>query len=219
MTAVLIFSSTVIGRLKQLWFDFSRHSDPPPSPARVRDIYPCDAAKAGQSQPPEGRDAALEQQCREMLASLGMHRHAGKVRVFWNPRLRSSAGFASYPAWKIELNPRLLEFDGQAPRTLRHELAHLVAYQRAGHGRIEPHGAEWRQACSDLGIPGEKAQHRLPLPRNFVKRNFAYGCPSCGIVVHRVRKFGRFAACRACCEAHNDGLHDPRFQFALLRRG
>lgn len=167
---------------------------------------------------PNGRDAGLEQQCREILIRLGMVRHAGKIQVVWNPRLRSTAGFATFPAWKIELNPRLLEFDGQAPRTMRHELAHLIAYQRAGHTRIEPHGSEWRQACHDVGIPGEKAQHRLPLPRNAVKRNLAYGCPSCGIVVHRVRKFGRHAACRACCNAHNEGEHDPRFRFVLLRR-
>src|ERR1700687_2873461 len=37
-------------------------------------------------------------------------------------------------------------------RTLRHELAHLLAQFRVGRRRIAPHGAEWRRACRDLGI-------------------------------------------------------------------
>jgi predicted SprT family Zn-dependent metalloprotease len=37
-------------------------------------------------------------------------------------------------------------------RTLRHELAHLLAQFRVGRRRIAPHGPEWRIACRDLGI-------------------------------------------------------------------
>src|ERR1700730_17806348 len=53
-------------------------------------------------------------------------------------------------------------FDDEIDRTLRHELAHLLAQFRAGRRRISPHGEEWRQACHDLGIGDEVRCHNLP---------------------------------------------------------
>ncbi len=162
------------------------------------------------------RDIRLEAECGRILALLGMASSARKLRVLWNTRLRSSAGFASYPSWRIELNPRLQEFDGQVERTLKHELAHLVAFQRAGHTRIDAHGPEWRKACEDIGIPDERAHHHLPLPRNEVKRKFTYVCVSCGLLVRRVRKFRRYSACRTCCINLGDGHYDDRFRFEQI---
>ena len=159
------------------------------------------------------RDLRLEAECGRLLNVLGMSAMTQKLQIVWNARLRSSAGFASFPAWRIELNPRLREFAGQVERTMKHELAHLIAFQRAGHTRIEPHGAEWRKACEDIGIPDERAHHHLPLPRNEVKRNFIYVCVSCGLVVRRVRRFRRYSACRTCCSRHGDGSYDERFRF------
>jgi predicted SprT family Zn-dependent metalloprotease len=129
--------------------------------------------------------------------------------------MRSTAGYAKWPHWRVELNPRLKEFPGEVARTLKHELAHLVAHARAGRRRIAPHGREWRQACADLGIPGESARHTLPLPSRRQKRKFSYACPSCGIVVDRVRKFRRRTACLICCRKHNRGRYDARFEFVL----
>jgi predicted SprT family Zn-dependent metalloprotease len=161
-------------------------------------------------------DDALTWNCHDLLHQLGLTGMAKVVKVYWNPRLRSTAGYASYPAWRIELNPRLREFDGQVERTLRHELAHLVAYHRAGRRRIEPHGVEWRQACVDLGIPDESARHTLPLPRREVKRRYTYACIHCGLQTQRVRKFRRHTACSACCTTHNGGRYDSRFRFVLI---
>lgn len=161
-------------------------------------------------------DEGLTETCRDLLRKVDLAGAARLISVQWNSRLRSTAGYASYPAWKIELNPKLQEFEGQVDRTLRHELAHLVAYHRAGRRRIEPHGIEWQQACADLGIPGESARHRLPLPRREVKRNFTYACIHCGLTVKRVRKFSRYTACSACCTKHNGGRYDARFRFALI---
>lgn len=161
-------------------------------------------------------DAELTDRCRQLLAELDLKGASGLIRVVWNTRLRSTAGYASYPAWRIELNPRLHEFEGQVDRTLKHELAHLVAYHRVGRKRIEPHGAEWRQACADLGIPDETARHRLPLPRREVSRNYTYVCPNCAFTAKRVRKFRRFTACHECCSKFNGGLYDGRFRFVLV---
>lgn len=166
-----------------------------------------------------GRDAVLEKQARDWLDRLGLHEGAMKLRVEWNRKLRSTAGYAKWPMWKVELNPRLAEFSGQVDRTLKHELAHLIAYARAGRRRIEPHGKEWRKACADLGIPDESARHTLPLPRTRQSRNFTYQCPSCTVKVERVRKFQRHTACLACCRKHNHGRYDVRFQFTLIGNG
>ncbi len=163
-------------------------------------------------------DEALTETCRALLIKIGLSGMAKVVQVNWNPRLRSTAGYASHPSWRIELNPRLHEFEGQVERTLCHELAHLVAYHRAGRRRIEPHGGEWKTACADLGIPGESARHTLPLPRHEVKRNYSYSCTHCGLVTHRVRKFRRLTACSECCNKHNGGQYDSRFRFVLLEK-
>ena len=160
-----------------------------------------------------GPDASLEDQARQMLLNLGMEEAVPYVKVLWNPRLKSTAGYAAYPSWRIELNPRLIGFEGQVDRTLKHELAHLVAYHRAGRRRIEPHGPEWQKACADLGIPGEPAHHRLPLPRSRRERTLAYQCPHCLVVVKRVRVFKRPTACLACWRAHNGGHYHERFRF------
>lgn len=168
----------------------------------------------GQGKPPG--EGELTEACRRMLGAVGLPGAARLVEVRWNPRLRSTAGYACFPAWRIELNPRLTEFEGQTERTLKHELAHLIAYHRAGRRRIDPHGAEWREACVMLGIPDEKACHHLPLPRSRQKRSLAYQCPACGYVVQRVRRFRRPTACLSCCNRLADGRYDARFAFVLL---
>lgn len=162
---------------------------------------------------------ALMERCREWLRELELPGAAKLVKVIWNARLRSTAGYASYPAWRIELNPKLKAFEGQVERTLKHELAHLIAYHRAGRRRIEPHGPEWRAACANLGIAEEKACHQLPLPRARQKRTLAYLCPACGFVLHRVRRFRRPTACLSCCTQHSNGQFDARFRFVLMERG
>ncbi len=216
--------------LRQLWFNFvesvktrlpvRREARPLPVERQHLEEPPkVDAAGAADpayDEKLDGRDAILEKQGREWLDRLGLHEGAMKLKVVWNRKLRSTAGYARWPVWCVELNPRLVEFEGQVDRTFRHELAHLVAYARAGRKRIEPHGAEWRKACADLGIPDESARHTLPLPRSKQARNFTYQCPSCGVKVDRVKKFQRYTACLACCRKHNGGRYDARFQFVLM---
>jgi predicted SprT family Zn-dependent metalloprotease len=178
---------------------------------------PLEPAKEAKEAPSSGRDATLESQSREWLTALGIHEGSIKVQVHWNAKLRSTAGYARWPQWKVELNPRLVDFEGQVERTLKHELAHLIAFTRANRRKIEPHGVEWRKACADLGIPDESARHTLPLPRTTQTRNYTYICPVCRNTVARVRKFSKRTACLACCKQHNGGQYDPRFQFTLMK--
>jgi len=202
--------------LSQLSFDFSALPKWVPF-ISVRESTP-DAPPEPVPEAEMTRDEALETQAKGWLEQLGLTGMMKVLTVEWNSRLRSTAGYARHPKWAIELNPRLREFDGQVERTLKHELAHLIAYHRSGRRRIEPHGVEWRQACADLGIPDERACHTLPLPRKTVTRSLAYVCPGCQSVVKRVRKFRRPTACSACCNLHSGGKFDSRFKLRLVQQ-
>ena len=166
-----------------------------------------------------GRDARLEREAREVLRSLGAKRIATEIRVEWNPRLKTCAGRADYRKKLISLNPLLKDHGDEINRTLRHELAHLLAQWRAGRRRIAPHGAEWRQACCDLGIADEARCHNLPFASKSFSPRYVYRCPNCRQKFPRVRRIRRAIACLACCRKHNGGDFDPRFRLKLCSGG
>ena len=147
------------------------------------------------------------------MNNLALPELARKVRVSWNPRMQTTAGRAWWPDRAIELNPKLRDCEpDQLWRTLKHELAHLIAYERCGRRHIDPHGPEWGAACADLGIPGEQPFHTLPFKRRRVKRNHAYICPHCDTTIHRVKPIRRAVACYDCCRKFNDGAYHDRFR-------
>ena len=162
-----------------------------------------------------GRDHALETQARELLRQLGAEELARKIRVEWNPRMRSAAGRADFREKLISLNPLLQNHADEVDRTLRHELAHLLAQWRVGRRRIAPHGIEWRQACRDLGIADEARCHNLPFAAKTYVPRYVYRCPNCKEKFPRVRKVRRAIACLACCRKYNGGDFDPRFRLKL----
>jgi SprT protein len=189
-----------------------------------------------------GRDHALESQARELLRQLRADKLARKIRVEWNPRLKTCAGRADYREKLISLNPLLLRLDSsqidptklecnmhsslmsdageidEVERTLRHELAHLLAQWRVGRRRIAPHGPEWRQACRDLGIADEARCHNLPFASKVLPPRYVYVCPNCKEKFPRVRRIRCAIACLACCRKHNGGDFDPRFRLKLVDR-
>jgi SprT protein len=164
-----------------------------------------------------GRDAVLEGEARTLLVSLGAESLAAKVRVEWHSRLRTCAGKADTVKSLILLNPRLRDHGAaEIDRTLRHELAHLLAQSRVGRRRLLPHGPEWRKACHDLAIGDETRCHNLPFAISRRARRFLYRCPKCRREFPRARRIRRSIACLACCRAHNRGKFDPRFRLKLI---
>ena len=161
-------------------------------------------------------DIDLESKAREILYELGANKLACAIRVEWNSRLKTSAGRADYRHKLISLNPRLFEHPTEIDRTLRHELAHILAQFRAGRRRILPHGSEWRKACRDLGIADEKRCHNLPFPAKRYVARFMYRCPNCRQEFPRVHRARRAVACLACCRADNGGEFDARFRLVLV---
>ncbi len=171
------------------------------------------------------RDVDLESKTRELLRSLGAAKLAREIRVEWNPRLKTAAGRADFRQKLISLNPLLrdvragLAFNREEiDRTLRHELAHLLAQFRVGRRRIAPHGPKWREACRDLGIADEARCHNLPFASKSFPPRFVYVCPNCRQEFPRVRRIRRAIACLACCRKHNGGNFDPRFRLKLVDR-
>jgi predicted SprT family Zn-dependent metalloprotease len=190
--------------------------------ADPRRVSPAEAKAVATLSPfPKGdfTEEALQKQARRLLEEAGCPALARQVTVNWNRRLRTTAGLAHFRLWKISLNPRLVAFGmEEVDRTLRHELAHLLARYRAGRHRVQPHGAEWRQACADLGLNGEKRCHDLPLPRRRLPRKMLYRCRHCQAEVRRVRPFRRAVACLKCCRAFNRGRYDERYRFMLVSK-
>ena len=163
------------------------------------------------------RDQSLESQARELLQSLGANKLAREIRLEWNPRLNTCAGRADYRQKLISLNPLLQSHGDEVDRTLRHELAHLLARWRVGRRRIAPHGIEWRRACRDLGIADEARCHNLPFATKVYTPRYVYRCPNCKEEFPRIRRIRRAIACLACCRKHNGGDFDPRFRLKLIR--
>jgi predicted SprT family Zn-dependent metalloprotease len=165
-----------------------------------------------------GRDSALEASVREILGPLGVDDLARKIHVEWNARLFSAAGRADSRRNLISLNPRLRDHDAtELDRTLRHELAHLLAQFRAGPRRIPPHGGQWRRACRDLGIADETRCHTLPFPVRARARRFLYRCSRCGKEFPRVRRIKRAVACLDCCRKFNRGKFDASARLRLVK--
>lgn len=167
-----------------------------------------------------GIDDDLTQICSRLAKMLGLHELAARVGVEWNHRMRSTAGRATWPTCLIELNTHLPQISqDELRRTLLHELAHLVTYERLGHGNVSPHGAEWQKACADLGIAGESATHRLSLPTRTYKKKWKYVCTSCGSSFDRVRRFKGRVACYECCQKTMSGEYDERFRLIEINLG
>jgi SprT protein len=170
------------------------------------------------------RDETLESKARELLRALGADKLAREIRVEWNPRLKTAAGRADFREKLISLNPLLrdvragLVVNGdEVDRTLRHELAHLLAQFRVGRRRIAPHGPEWREACRDLDIADEARCHNLPFASKSFPPRYVYRCPVCRRDFPRVRRVRRAVACLACCRAHNRGEFDAHFRLKLIK--
>src|SRR4051794_6275486 len=114
----------------------------PLPPVPVADALP--PAPAAPEPPPRQVSALpLQERAQGLLIALGHAALAERLTVRWNTRMRSTAGMAYPGQARVTLNPRLIAFgDAEIDRTLLHEVAHLLAHDRAGRRRIAPHGPE-----------------------------------------------------------------------------
>lgn len=125
---------------------------------------------------------------------------AAKVRITYNPRMRTTLGRAFLTQDRIELNPRLLMASpAELPATLAHEMAHLGVYWKF-RKLDEPHGPHFRSLMSQVGFVGH-ATHRVraaaALRRPRGRFLYLHVCSDCGgRFVARSSKRGYF--CKRC---------------------
>lgn len=126
-------------------------------------------------------------------ARLGARRKVRELHVVWNRRLRTALGRADFGARTIELNPALLDrHPEELVPTLVHELCHLVAGPRAGHG------PRWREAMRNLGQRAE-ACHRLDVGELRSRRRvWIWTCVRCGETYPRRSRVTRHHRCGSC---------------------
>jgi predicted SprT family Zn-dependent metalloprotease len=161
------------------------------------DAPPPAAAMRRRKAPSARRPAALARLARWLAGRLGARRETRGLRVWFNPRLRTAIGRADFSARAIELNARLLDrHPEELVPTLVHELCHLVAGARAGHG------ARWRDAVVALGFRPETC-HRLDVADLAVRRRaWTWSCVRCGETYRR----GHRRASRYLCGRCGGGL-------------
>ncbi|WBA08305.1 SprT family zinc-dependent metalloprotease [Salinivibrio kushneri] len=100
-----------------------------------------------------------------------------------------SAGTAHPTQWRVRFNPVLLQ---QAPEiffdeVIPHEICHLVAF--ALHGRVKPHGAEWRHLMAQVFNAPANTTHQLDISA-VQGKTFAYHC-DCGPVALSIRRHNK----------------------------
>ena len=121
-----------------------------------------------------------------------------RVRIAYNPRLRTTLGRAVLEENRVELNTRLLrDHPAELVPTLVHELAHLVIRMR--YGRVAPHGRHFRTLMRAVNLSAD-ATHDLPVAGlKRLRRRYVYlhRCSDCGysFVARSVR---RNCYCVAC---------------------
>jgi len=201
-------------------FDLPSAAMDAPDRAAPKSASPVDMRTIADDCDLEALEAAMTAKAKGFALEFRLGALADTVHVCWNRRMRTSAGRAHYHDCRIELNPRLVGIENGAvevERTFLHELAHLVAHHRNRGRKIQPHGREWRQACADVGIPGEGVYHQLPLEGRKIRRQYAYRCPVCGTEFERVRRFRRAVACYDCCRINCGGQYDDRYRLVMRR--
>lgn len=174
---------------------------PEPSPATVRRTARSSAARL-----PAGRD--LKKLAEGFLRTWGAEELIRRVRVGYNPRLRTTLGRALLDENRVELNTRLLRtHPGHLVPTLAHELAHIVVYRR--HGMTAPHGEQFASLMRQVGLSAE-ATHNLPvghLRRKRRKYLYLHRCSQCGQALV-ARRALRDYCCATC---------GPEMQWDILR--
>jgi predicted SprT family Zn-dependent metalloprotease len=118
---------------------------------------------------------ALKLIVRAYLRRMGEEQRAPRVRVVFYQRLRTAIGRSDPSRGRIYLNPRLLDrYPQELVPTLVHELCHVVAGLRAGHG------PRWKELMERCGFVPD-VYHDLDVSEFSVRRRSWYwSCRKCG---------------------------------------
>lgn len=117
-----------------------------------------------------------------------------------------TAGYAVISENLIRLNTELLytHHDDMIERTVPHEVAHIVQYQK--YPGSKSHGGEWQYIMAILGLPADRTHSYKTTAARVRKREFIYYCTdNCPGNPHMVTKTlhnrilkGQIYTCRQC---------------------
>lgn len=136
---------------------------------------------------------ALKLIVRAYLRRMGEEQRAERVRVSFYPRLRTAIGRADPSRGRIYLNPRLLDrYPNELVPTLVHELCHVVAGLKAGHG------PRWKELMARCGHTPE-VYHDLDVSEfSARRRSWFWSCHSCGERYLRKTRVAHRYRCADC---------------------
>jgi predicted SprT family Zn-dependent metalloprotease len=136
---------------------------------------------------------ALKLIVRSFLRRLGEEQRAHRVRVNFNRRMRTAIGRSDPAGGRIYLNPRLLDrYPHELVPTLVHELCHVVAGLRAGHG------PRWKDLMERLGYRPD-TYHDLDVEDvAVIRRTWRWRCRGCGESYLRKSRRADAYRCGAC---------------------
>jgi len=138
------------------------------------------------------------------------------LKVTWNPRMRSLAGTADFGSREIALNERLLRrLPKETLSTLAHEVCHLTAGSRAGHGE------KWSGAMKAIGFPPE-TEHTLDVSHLMQRRRrWLWRCRRCqdGILRSHTAAHRFQCACGGSFTLAHIPPRPARGQVSIQKRG
>ena len=150
--------------------------------------------------------SAVEEDAFLHLESACLRAEAGLGISLPRPTLRfdvrgKTAGMAYGQLNLIRLNPRLLEENPDIffTEVIPHELCHLLAHRL--HGKVKPHGHEWKTLMRTLYGLSPRTTHSLDT--RSVSKSISYQC-GCGPVELSVRRHNKVSRgetrylCRRC---------------------
>ncbi len=143
--------------------------------------------------PSQLNDAALRLVVISYLRRLGEEHRAERVRVVFNRRMRTAIGRCEPGRARIYLNPRLLDrYPRELVPTIVHELCHVVAGLRAGHG------PRWQELMRQCGFKPD-LYHDLDVSAFEVRRrHWRWRCASCGVAYKRKTRSASRYRCGTC---------------------
>ncbi len=147
----------------------------------------------GKRPPSQWPEGAIRLIVRSYLRRIDHEERTERVRVIFNWRMRTAIGRSEPSRNRIYLNPRLIDrHPEELIPTLVHELCHLVAGYKAGHG------PEWQELMWRCGFPPETF-HELDVSEFLAaRRSWRWRCRRCGEIYVRKNRAAHRYRCGTC---------------------
>ncbi len=123
-------------------------------------------------------------------------------------KAKKRAGCCSFIEQKISLSKHFVKLNSikEIEATIKHEIAHAIAYIHFGHSG---HGRIWKKVAIAIGDDGKRCYDstKVVMPTG----KYIFECSSCHKEVHYHKKPRVTRACGKCCREFNNGRFNIDF--------